>query len=198
VRMLLHAMGAVVLSMPAASALAIAGLLHGGLGPWEGSAAMQSLRWVAAETTGIELAVSEGGPIHLGAGPTLVRLLPSAEAGQLAKRIRTLPSSDQVYLVLQGINTNTPPSITYNLFLSLPDTAAASSGPTDPHYVGTLNFFDSSPSRSVVFNVTDKIRTFGAAGVLGDRPTVTIIPAGLPESGAEPSVNKVKLVAIKR
>jgi hypothetical protein len=158
---------------------------------------MQSLRWLVAETSDIELAVSEGGPIHLGARPTLVRLLPPAEAPGIAERIRTLPSSYQVYLILQDVNTNTPPSITYNVFLGLPD-AAAPSGSTDPHYVGTLNFFDSNPFRSAVFNVTDKIRMFGAAGDLGNRLTVTIIPAGPPESRAEATVNNIRLVAIKR
>lgn len=155
-------------------------------------AVMDHLRRVAAES--IELAVSDHGPVALGAAPTRVRLSPPAAAGALAQRIKTLAPSDQIYLILQGINADVPPGITYNVFLGLPD-AAASSGPEDPHYVGTLSFFDTGPSRSAVFNVTRKVRKLGDTGVLGDRPTITIIPAGIPEGGAKPTVDKMLLVA---
>jgi hypothetical protein len=173
------------------NAAAEAGVLHGDMVPQTG-ASMDRLRVVVAEQK-VELAASGNGPIALGAGPTRVVLSPPSASGALAQRIRTLAPSDQVYLVLQGIDTDVPPGITYNVFLGPPDPSAAS-GPTDPHYVGTLNFFDAGPSRSAVFNVTDKIKAFGETGVLGNRPAVTVVPAGAPEGGAKPTINKVLLV----
>jgi hypothetical protein len=165
---------------------------------WRGAAAprtgatMDHLRPVAAEGANSELAVSDDGPVALGAGPIRVRLSPSTAPGALAQRIRTLAPSNEVYLILQGLNTDVPPGVAYNVFLGLPD-GAGSSGAADPHYVGTLTFFDAGPSRNAVFNVTGKIRTF--ADALGDRPAVTVIPAGTPEGGAKPTVDKVRLVA---
>jgi hypothetical protein len=192
---LVFAVVAVALCIMAASSLGMAGAGSGE--PWEGATAMEPFRWlVAEEKLGVELAVSERGSIHLGAGPTVVRLSPSAAAGGLEQRMRALPSSDKVYLVLQGLNTDTPPGVTYNVFLGLRD-PAASSDAADPHYVGTLNFFAFGPSHTAMFDITDKIRTLREAGVLGDHPTVTVIPAGTPERGAKPGVDGVLLVAIK-
>jgi hypothetical protein len=155
----------------------------------------KNVRRVDPKGKDIELAVSENAPIQLGVGPTLVPLSRSAAAGTFEHCVRSLSPSEQVYLVLQGINANTLPGITYNLFLDLPD-AASSSGPADPHYVGTMNFFNLGSSRGAVFNVTDVIRTFEDTGVLDDHPTVTIIPAGVPEGEAKPTIDKILLVAV--
>jgi hypothetical protein len=163
--------------------------------PWTVMGTKKDVRRVDPQGKDIELAVSENSPIQIGVGPTLVPLSRSATAGTFAQSIRSLSPSEQVYLVLHGINANTLPGITYNLFLDLPD-AAASSGPADPHYVGTMNFFDLGSSRTVVFNVTGVIRTFEATGLLDDHPTVTIIPAGVPEGEAKPTIDKVLLVAV--
>jgi hypothetical protein len=170
--------------------VAHAAILQGA--PARGVARDHSLR-VAAEAD-VDLAASDNGPVTLGAGATRVRLLPPSTAGPLSQRIRTLPPTRQVYLILQGINTNVSPGITYNVYLGRRD-AAHFSGATDPNYVGTFSFFDAGPSRDAVFNVTGKVRKLDEAGALDDQPTVTVVPAGTPESGAKPTVAKVRLVA---
>jgi hypothetical protein len=173
------------------AATAAADGLQGNVVPPKG-ALMDRVRVAAAEN--VELAASGNGPIALGAGPTRVVLSPPSTAAPLVQRIRTLAPSDQVYLVLQGIDTGVPPGVTYNVFLGPPD-PAASAGPADPHYVGTLSFFDAGPSRNAVFNVTRKIKALSESGTLNDRPSVTVVPAGTPEGGAKPSITKVRLVA---
>jgi tyrosinase len=172
--------------------LAEAGVLRGDAVLWR-AAAMDGLRLIVAEQN-VELAESADGPIALGAGATRILLSPAAAA--LAQSIRMLPGSDHVYLVLQGIDTDVPPGVTYNVYLGLPD-AAAPSGPADPHYVGTLSFFNAGRSRDAVFDVTDKIKALGETERSGNGLAVTVIPAGSPESVSKPIINKVLLLATR-
>jgi hypothetical protein len=161
----------------------------GDRGFWRGAMDLRQL--AAAET--VELAASDHGSVVLGAGPIRVPLSPSSGAGALAQHVSALGPLDQVYLVLEGIDTDVAPGISYNVFLGLPDSGSAL-GPADPHYVGTLSFFDSGPSRSAAFNVTGKIKALSDAGALDGRPTVTLIPAGTPDREAKPTIGRLVLM----
>src|SRR3546814_521512 len=85
-------------------------------------------------------------PTVLGAAPVQAMLTaPEGEGkgGQssLAANLLSLPSGVTAYLVLQGLSADVPPGITYNVYHGLP-TEAPTAGPADPHYVGSLSFFD--------------------------------------------------------
>jgi hypothetical protein len=150
-------------------------------------------RLAAAEQT-TELATSREGPIALGSGPTRIVLSAPPLADAIGKRVKMLRPADQVYLILKGIEAEPPPSITYNVFMGLPE-AARSASPGDPQYVGTFSFFNAGPLQNAVFNVTDKIRTYVETGLINDHAAITVIPAGEPEAGAKPMINQVALVA---
>ena len=152
-------------------------------------------RLTAVEQT-TELATSRKGPIALGSGPTRILLSAPSLADAVGKRVKMLRPTDQVYLIIKGIEAELPPGITYNVFMGLPE-AARSASPGDPQYIGTFSFFNAGPLRNEVFNVTDKIRTYVENGLVNDRAAITVIPAGEPEAGAKPIINQVVLVAMR-
>ncbi len=136
--------------------------------------------------------------LTLGASPVSVTLKPPAAAtAGLNKRLLALGGTDQVYLLLQGLQANAPVDASYDVYLNLPVGHAPARG--DSYYIGNFNFFDSeSGRRSAVFNVTDRLRSLAGADALGEQPTVTIVPSGHPDAAATPTIARVLLVTAPR
>jgi hypothetical protein len=146
---------------------------------------------LAAAEQSMELASSRQGPIVLGSGPTRIVLsAASTAAGAVGRRLKMLRPTDQVYLILKGIETALPSGTTYNVFIGLPE-ALRSASPRDPQYVGTFGFFNAG---NAVFNVTEKIKAYVENSLVNDHPVITIVPAGETEADAKPVINQVTLV----
>ena len=86
------------------------------------------------------------GPFLLDGGPTRIplRAMPTragAKARSLAALLERVQSEEHVLLVLRGLHAEHPPNIVVQVYLGLAEgeTPAAQD---DPHYAGTLNFFN--------------------------------------------------------
>jgi tyrosinase len=149
------------------------------------------------------------GPVTLEAGPKRILLktgLPKtgAMAGpppSLSASVQGLKASEQLYLVLRDLSANTAPGVLYNVYLNLPEGTKPESSETN--YVGSINFFDAvghhehateQPSRFVSFDISELAKKLQSSGGLGEEASVTIVPAGEPESDAKPVIGQISLV----
>ncbi|HYL57422.1 MAG TPA: hypothetical protein VEU51_01025, partial [Candidatus Acidoferrales bacterium] len=151
---------------------------------------------------------SSRGPVELGESAVRVPLFPSpslaAEKGWFEKRLEALQPKSRIRLVLRDLSAAKQPGILFHLYLDLPAAETAPRG-RDPHYVGALNFFNASKAaareygnrkskRFYSYDLTAKLRKLRAGGLLGDRTTVTIIPAGVPVGDAKATIGRIELV----
>lgn len=156
---------------------------------------------LAQDTTTLA-ASSASGAVTLGAGATQVLLTAVREArdispgASLAARLRAAVSSQQVYLHAQRMTTTDAPGVTYNVYLNLAADRPVQ-GVEDPHYLGTLNFFNAESGRpgDVVLNVTEPVRRLLVRGEIGDELTLTIAPAGEPNPAARPQIGRLLITA---
>ena len=142
------------------------------------------------------LAASEpAGSITLGPGPTEVTLA-AAGGGSVAGRLRSVEAGRQIYLTFTRAQAQATPAATYNVYLGLPANATPS-GASDPHYVGTLNFFNASSGRPIdmSLNITSRVPRLLAEGDAGDSARVTIIPSGGSPDTPAPQVGDVRITA---
>jgi tyrosinase len=150
------------------------------------------------------------GPLQIAAGGSRITLQPPPElalstAGLQAAAVRQtlfqLSPAQQLYLVLGDIEVPNLISTGVNIYLDLPQ-GEKGSGPTDVHYVDTLNFFGIEPrgtssthaDHQRTFNVTEVVMRLEAMGLLTPTPTVTAEPTG-ELSGGVPVVGRVALIA---
>lgn len=155
---------------------------------------------LAQDTTTLA-ASSASGAVTLGAGSTRVPLTAVREArdispgASLAARLRAAVSSQQVYLHAQRMTTTDAPGVTYNVYLNLAGDRPVQ-GVEDPHYLGTLNFFNAERRPGdVVLNVTEPVRRLLVRGEIGEELTVTIAPAGEPNPAARPQIGRLLITA---
>ena len=145
------------------------------------------------------LAVSaSSGVITLGAGPTEVTLVAAADgrgasARSVATRLRSVEAGRQIYLTFTRAQAQAAPGITYNVYLSLPANAVPQ-GTSDPHYVGTLNFYNATSGRplDMSLNITSQVGRLLATSAIGDDVRVTVVPAGEP-AAAGPEVGAIRI-----
>jgi hypothetical protein len=159
---------------------------------------MQSLLFVAALATSVACGdVAAGGTpmttrvlvraaksVALGAGPTRVTLASPAK--------RPLPDprpGRHLHLIVRGLRADAQPGVLYHLYLDLP--AGATPSGDDPHYVGSINFYNARNPASAAkndpffsFDVTAIVRELRAHKLLLEPTTVTLIPGGTPEARA--------------
>jgi len=147
-----------------------------------------------------------GGPVSLGSSSARVTLEPvaaGAEPRTLAVRIGTLARGRHIYLVVRDLEVVGQPGVLFRLYLDLPSDAKPIR--TDPHYVGSLNFynaaeagsFDAQNEKSPVFvsyDITRVLRNLRAQKLLTDQTTVTIIPSGTPAIHSDPSIGRIEIV----
>ncbi len=137
------------------------------------------------------LAASTPGVITLGAAPTEVTLVGAPDSGASLKRVE---AGRQIYLTFTRAQTPAAPGITYNVYLGLP-AGTVPQGTSDPHYVGTLNFFNATSGRplDMSLNITSHVGFLLASSEIGADVLVTIVPAG--EPSAAPQVAGIRITA---
>jgi hypothetical protein len=140
-----------------------------------------------------QLAVSTDQGIRLErSGPTRIPLSAAAAFRRPDFEIPPPRGDAQTYLVLQNIFAESPPGIGYDVYLDLP-AGRTPPGRGDAHYVGTFHFFDANPSRprEARFNITQKLVTLAAEGLLSKAPSVTVVPGAATQ--AESRVGSVAI-----
>jgi len=154
-------------------------------------------------------AVAPGGPVELGSGPLRVNLTPppgpEATPVSLKNRIRQLRPGKRLYFVARNLDAEIQPGVLYHVYFDLPAGTTPRPGKLDPHYVGTLNFFDAhnaheggpegmSMMKFRSFDVTRVAKRLLSQNRLSAAPTLTIAPVGKPEEGARPIVGEITIV----
>jgi hypothetical protein len=160
----------------------------------------------AAVTRAEEIASSKG-PVELGDSAVRVPLFPSpgvgAEKDWLEKKLKTLPPTSRIRLVLRDLSAAKQPGVLFRLYFDLPPETTLSG--RDVHYIGAVNFFNASKvaapeygnrkgRRFYSYDVSPTLRKLSAGGRLSDRPTITIIPAGVPVADAKATIGRIELV----
>lgn len=148
-----------------------------------------------AQDPGTLAASMSPGGITLGPGPTEVTLA-AAGSGSVAARLRTVDPGRQIYLTFARAQAQATPAATYNVYLGLPANTTPS-GASDPHYVGTLSFFNASSGRPIdmSLNITSHVARLLADGAAFDSARVTIIPSGGSPDTPAPQVGEVRITA---
>ena len=150
------------------------------------------------------------GPVLLGAQPTSVPLAaqnaPEIQvpggANNFAVKLNAALDTRQVYLSLNGVQANTEPGVSYDVYLDLP--TGTKPDRAYPGYVGTINFFSAvahgdhnhgADDRSVSLLATDAVKRLRQAGQLAATPTVTLAPNGSLVPGAQPKIDGIALIS---
>jgi hypothetical protein len=148
-----------------------------------------------------------GGPVSLGSGSARVPLEPVAESTlkqtSLGARIGTLARGRHIYLVVRDLQVVGQPGVLFRLYLDLPSDAKPIR--TDPHYVGSLNFYNAAeagrfnvPNEKspmfVSYDITRVLRNLRAQKLLTDQTTLTIIPSGTPAIQSDPRIGRIEIV----
>jgi hypothetical protein len=148
-----------------------------------------------------------GGPVSLGSGSARVTLDPMAESSTiqktLAARIGTLARGRHIYLVVRDLRVVGQPGVLFRLYLDLASDAKPVR--TDPHYIGSLNFYNAAeagrfdvPNEKspmfVSYDITRVLRNLRAQKLLSDQTTLTIIPSGTPAIQSDPRIGRIEIV----
>lgn len=147
---------------------------------------------LAAATGAAERIAAAATPARLGAGKTVVSLLPTTPQG-----IGSIPASQHAYLVLSELHTWAQPGVLYHVYLAPARGSVQSRG----NYAETIHFFDAEfhqhgggtdldealGENFFSFDVTDLLLRYARSGILErDTLAVTFVPGGRarPDSGA--------------
>jgi|EndMetStandDraft_9_1072997.scaffolds.fasta_scaffold41417_2 hypothetical protein len=170
----------------------------------QGVAAMTPLSQGATQ---IVLARTDG-PFLLDSGPTRVPLkaMPAragAKGRSLAALLDRVQPEEHVLLVLRGLHADQPPNIVVQVYLGLAEGEAPTTQ-DDPHYAGTLNFFNvvrppgaegvHGPDQFDSFDVSDVIQNLRTAKKLTDPVHLTLQPVGKAAEGSKPTIQRIDLV----
>jgi hypothetical protein len=178
---------------------------RGRSGGGEGEAPMTPF---AQGATQIVLSRTDG-PFLLDGGPTRVplRAMPSragAKARSLSALLERVQAEEHVLLVLRGLHAEHPPNIVVQIYLGLAEGETPAATQDDPHYAGTLNFFNvvrppgaegiHGPDQFDSFDVTDVIQNLRTAKKMTDPILLTLQPVGTAAEGSKPSISRIDLV----
>ncbi|HSK42240.1 MAG TPA: hypothetical protein VK943_20915, partial [Arenibaculum sp.] len=146
------------------------------------------------------LAVTSG--LTLGAGPVRTMLdTPMAAASEMAvaRAVRELDRSREIYLSLVGVRAPTGTEAVYDAYLGLPP--GTEPDPSGPHYAGTFSLFEAGSGHAghggvdVTINVTGTVRSLRERGLMDADPALTLVADGATQPDAVPTVEKVELIA---
>jgi len=142
-------------------------------------------------------------PVELGSGPVNIPLALAGEQPRIGDLLRALGPGQRIYLSLRGLSVQEQPGVVYLLYLDLPGGPGA--GKDDPHYVGTLNFFNAAklneppaqPNKNDFFrsyDITDLLINLQKANILSDPTTLTITPSREPLANAKPTIGRIEML----
>lgn len=146
------------------------------------------------------------GAVVLGDQPVRVRLESTgASAGvgdDIVRAVRRLNPNRRLFLVLRNLQTEMQPGVLYNIYLELP--ASASATGANSYHVGVINFFGAethgeehaaaaSADKFFSFDITRLAKDLVRRRRLTSSPTLTIAPAGRPESEARPVIGEISV-----
>jgi hypothetical protein len=108
-----------------------------------------------------------------------------------------------IYLLFKNLYAEKAPGVLYRIYLDLPVDAVPEKN--DPHYIGSLNFFQAGrlnesgqtiPEQSVFhsLDVTRVGKTLESRGLLSETISITVIPSSPPADGAKPRIGRIELV----
>jgi hypothetical protein len=142
----------------------------------------------------------EGGPLHVPMKAMQTRS--NARARSLAALLERVQPDEHVLLVLRDLQAAQPPNIVVQIYLGLGE--GENPTPDDPHYAGTLNFFNvvrppgaevaHAPAQFDSFDVTDVIQNLRTSKKLTDPVLLTLQPVGRAAEGSKPSIGRIDLV----
>jgi hypothetical protein len=119
----------------------------------------------------------------------------------LSQRLKSLPSSRKVYLVLTGLRAAEQPGTLFHLYLDLPE--GVTPKPRNAWHVGSINFYNAvpgadapkdKPAPTVAIDITDRLRNLHSSQKLTPATTLTIMPTRLPEVGSKPVIENIAIV----
>ena len=129
---------------------------------------------------------------------------PEGATVSLKDRVRQLKPRKHLYVIAKNLRADVQPGVLYHVYFDLPAGTRPKPGKSDPHYIGTLNFFnamtaDHGPEAMatdtfVSFDATRVARNLHLTKRLSNKPSLTIAPANEPEAGARPVVGELTVV----
>jgi hypothetical protein len=151
---------------------------------------------------------AKSGRVSLAFEPVQTIVEPVSMAGKkpegMKAHLRDLQDGAKLYLVLKGIRTDRPPGVIYGVYIDLPPKPTAED--KRKHLAGYLNFFnfvvesaaEKNPTRrdSMSFQITKLAVDLQKRGLLKDKPVITFIPTGMPDTAAKPVVGEVSIVEL--
>jgi hypothetical protein len=158
--------------------------------------------------TQIVLARTDG-PFVLDGGPLRIPLkaMPTrtgAKGRSLSALLERVQEDEHVLLVLRGLRAEHAPNIVVQIYLGLAEGEAPPASQDDPHYAGTLNFFNvvrppgaegvHGPDQFDSFDVSDVIQNLRVSKKLTDPIQLTLQPVGKAAEGSKPSISRIDLV----
>lgn len=166
------------------------------MGP-EAAAAVQQTR-----------AIAPSGAVELSGAPVQVNFEappgPEAEQLPLGRYVKKLKPGRRLYVVAKNLRADVQPGVLYHVYFDLPAGTTPKPGKRDPHYVGTLNFFDAhdheggaeaaGTAKFRSFDITRVAKNLQATKRLSAKSTLTIAPANQPEADAKPVVGEITVV----
>jgi len=140
----------------------------------------------------------------LAAAKSKVALQPAAEAANNKLFNLALaapaPGIGRYYLVIKDLQIKAQPGVLYELFLDLPENAAAAV--RHEHFVGYLDFFDAmsgmsmdGEDRFLSFDISTLVKKLGAPAASGP-VNLTVLGGEKAAEGSEPSIGSVSIVQI--
>jgi len=146
--------------------------------------------------------------VELGSGAVKVTLEagPSAQgatSATFADKVKRLKPGRHLYLIVKDLKAELDPGVLYHFYLELPSGTSPERGRAN--FVGTIHFFDAvghdhssaatgDPEKFFSFDVTALAKRLATARKLGEKPTLTIAPAGEPAADAKPVVGDISFV----
>jgi tyrosinase len=142
------------------------------------------------------------GALSLGEQPLTVKIPQPKSMPLMGTLNKSLGQSERkVFVVLRDIYAAQPPGSAFGVYINLP--AGTTPSPKDPHYVGSINFFNATAMPgskgmfmvdTYVLDVTEDLKKLSADKGLGEDISVTVAPFGKVNAAAAAKVGRIEFV----